>query len=903
MTVWLSRLRGGLRALLARRAMERELDDEMRAVFEMAVEQKMATGMTRGEARRATRLELGNPEVVKDQVRDVGWESLVDAIGRDLRGAVRSLRSNPGFTAVAVLTLTLGLGSATAVFTLAYGILLKAPPYEEPDRLLQFELGIGPDRFGISPGQYVTMADHHRALSDVGAFYVQEMTLTDDVRTERLRVGRMTASFLPTLGVTPMLGRHLALGDAQGRTSGGGYLLAYRTWRHRFGADPGVLGRSLTLDGLVAPVIGVLPEDFIAPRNPMSSGEVDVWAPLLLNRAALNWGNHHLTAVGRLGPGADLPRAQAEADRLLAQIGRTRPGYLPDNVEVSLTVSPVADMLTRDVRPALLMLVGAVTLMLLIATANVAGLFLIRGIGRRRELAVRAALGAGRWRVSRQLFAESLLLAGGATVLGIGVAAFFIAVLPRLAPAELARLNAIDLSRWALACIGAMGGLTALALGGLSAASLFRGDLYPSLKTGLQRLDGRRDAVGREVLVTVQIALSVVLIVSAALLLRSFGRVLQIEPGFDPSHVLTLRIASLEDVAASEAVRADPDAFPSRLIERVERLPGVTQVAIANAGPLADHPGDTVFDIGGRPPALASGARDSARYQHATQRLVTPGYFDALKIPILRGRGFRESDRADAPGVVIINQQLADRFWPDRDPVGQHMRMHWTPDRNGRWLEIVGVVGNAKQLSLMDAFDTEMLHPLAQAGPNTGVDAMGTAMILVGTTTDPTTLVDPVRATLAALDPRMAVYDIRTMDERVSSSIAETRLTLILVVVFSIVALGLAAIGIYSVVAHAVGQRTSELAIRIALGARTGTLGALVLKRAWLSGAIGMTTGLAAAVVCGRLFRARLYEIAPTDPVAIGAVVVTVTTALLLAGYLPARRIAALDPTRALRAS
>ncbi len=899
MTVWLSRLTGGCRALFARRAVERELDLELRAHFEMAVEQKTAAGMSRAEARRAVRLEMGNPEVVKDQVRDVGWESLVDAVGRDGRDAWRSVRRSPGFTTVAVLALALGIGSATAVFTLAHGVLFKPLPYEDPDRLVQFELGIGPDRFGISPGQYVTIERQSRQLSGVGAFFVQEMTLTDAARSDRIRVGRMTASFLPVLGVTPSLGRYVAPETRLGRANGEGYLLNHRTWVHRFEADLGIFGRTLTLDGVVAPVVGVLPEGFSTPRDPLSPGDVDVWAPLVLNRAELNWGNHYLTAIGRLAPAADLARAQAESDLLLDWIGRGRAAYFPDNVEVSLTVSPVLDRLTREVRAALLMLIGAVSLVLLITTANVGGMFLMRAHGRHRELAVRAALGAGRWRVSRQLLIESLLLAGAATALGTAAAALLIEFLPRLAPADFPRLDSIDLDRRALLVSGVIGALTALVLGALSAASVLRSDLYPSLKTGLQRLAVCRESFGREVLVTVQIALTVVLIVSAALLLRSFGKMLQIDPGFDPGHLLTLRVAPLEELAAGAAM----DTFRNRVVQRLEGLPGVTGVAAANAGPLADHPGDTVFDIEGRPPALESGARDSALYQHATQRMVTPGYFDVLGVPILRGRGFRESDRAGAPGVVIINQQLADRFWSGRDPVGQHMRMHWTPYRNGPWLEIVGVVGNAKQLSLIDEFDIEMLHPLAQAGPNTGVSSMATIMVLIRSMADPAALVEPARQAVASLDPRVLVYDARTMDQRVAASIAQSRLTLTLVGAFALVTLGLAALALYGVVAHAVGQRTTELAVRIALGARTGSLVALVLGRAWLSGVVGMTAGLAAAVACARVFRARFYGVDPTDPVAIGAVVVTVSAALLLASYLPARRVSAVDLATALRAS
>ena len=324
MTVWLSRLTGACRALFARRAVERELDDELRTHFEMAVEQKIEAGMSRAEAQRDVRLELGNPEVVKDQVRDVGWESLVDAVGRDLRDGWRSLRRNPGFTVVAVLTLALGLGSATAVFTLAHGVLFTPLPYEEPDRLVQFELGIGPDRFGISRGQLVAIEQQSPWLSGVGAFYVQEMTLTDEGQPERVRVGRMTASFLPVLGVAPLLGRPVA--PEVGPT----VLLSYPTWLRRFDADPGVLGRTLTLDGLVAPIVGVLPEGFSAPRDLGSPGDVEVWAPVVLDRTDLDWGSHYLTAIGRLAPGTDLAHAQTESNLLLALIGRARPAYFPD---------------------------------------------------------------------------------------------------------------------------------------------------------------------------------------------------------------------------------------------------------------------------------------------------------------------------------------------------------------------------------------------------------------------------------------------------------------------------------------------------------------------------------------------------------------------------------------------
>ena len=342
---------------------------------------------------------------------------------------------------------------------------------------------IGPDRFGISPGQYVAFEQLSR-LSGLGAFYVQERTLTGEGLPERARVGRMTASFLPVLGVAPLLGRPVPLEVGPTAANENGYLLSYRTWIRRFDADPGVLGRTLTLDGLVAPIVGVLPEHFSAPRDLRSPGEVELWEPLILDRSDLNWGNHHLTAVGRLAPGAELAQAQTESNLLLALIDSARPGYFPDNVDVSLTVSPVLDPLIGDVRSPLFLLIGAVTLVVLISTANVCGMLLIRQYGRCRELAVRAALGAGRWRVSRQLLTESLLLVGGATVLATAVAGILLEMLPRLAPADLPRLATIGLNRWSLGFLGIVGTMTALVSGAVAAATVPRSDLYPSLKTG-----------------------------------------------------------------------------------------------------------------------------------------------------------------------------------------------------------------------------------------------------------------------------------------------------------------------------------------------------------------------------------------------------------------------------------
>ena len=886
-----------LRSLFRRQRVERELDDELSYHVECDIQHRVAGGLTPARARADALRALGGIERRKEQCRDARGLRLLDEAVQDVRYGLRSLWQSRGFAGVAVLTLALGLGAATPVFTLVHGVLFTPLPFQEPHRLVQFELGIGPDRFGISPGQYITIEHQSGRLSRVGAFYVEEMTLTDEGPPARIRVGRMTASFLPVLGVTPTLG-HAVAEAGLGSALGGGYVLDYRTWVRRFGANPQVLGQTLTLDGLVAPVIGVLPEGFSPPRDLLSPGDVDIWAPLVLNRIDLNWGNHYLTAVGRLVPGADVTQAQAEADLLLAGIGRARPAYFPDNVDVSLTVEPVLDRLTGTVRPVLLLLLGAAGLMLLTTTATVSGMLLIRGQSRRRELAVRAALGAGRWRVARQLLTEGVLLITVGAALGLAATAILIELLPRLAPTDFPRLDDIGLSRWTWAFTGVVAGLTALVFGAVSAAAVLNRDVYPWLRAGLLGSGAHRGSRGRQLLVTVQITLTVMLVVAAGLLLRSFDQMLRIDPGFDQHHLLTLRLAP-----PTESPGADSDdRFPDRLVRQLEQLPSVTGVAAANMAPLADHPGDTVFDIEARPPARLSGARDSALYQHATQRLVTPSYFEVLGVPILRGRGFRRSDRRDAPGVVIINQRLAERFWPGSDPVGQRMRMHWTAEQSGPWLEIVGVAGNAKQLSVRDEFDTEMLHPLAQAGPNTGATSRERLMVLIRTREHPLALVEPVRDAVSALDPGVPVYDIRTMEQRVSASIAQPRLTLILVGAFSLVALGLAAIGIYGVVAHTVGQRTTELAIRMACGAGTRSLVALVLGRAWVSGVVGMAAGIAGAIACARLFRDRLYGVDPTDPLAIGAVIVTVSGAVLVASYLPARRVSAVDPVATLRA-
>ena len=819
----------------------------------------------------------------------------------DLRYALRSLFKSRGFTFAAVLILASGIGAAVAIFSVADGVLLKPLPYANPDRLVSLSTRFRSDEFGISQGQFITIEEHSRTIDKIGAFFSFELTLTGRALPERVGVGRATPSLFSVLGVSPALGRVISEEDVRQKTDVA--ILTHAAWLRRFGGDPNVLGQTLTLNGNSRPIVGVLPAEFRVPRDAISPIDVEIWLPARIDRAQPNWGSHAMTGVARLAPGQTLDTTRAELQVLQDRIRREHLGVVARNIEVRLQARPVLDDLLGSAKGALGLLIGAVALVLLIAVTNLAGLLLIRAKTREQEVAIRAALGAGRWPVIRQLLAESVVLVALGTAVGIWLAQGILTLLPHVAANRLPRLDNVTLDGRTLMFAVALQAMVTLAFGTIAALYSLRSDLFSGLRVGV-RTSSRRGARGREILVIGQIAATVVLLIGAGLMLRSFREILQIDPGFNPENTLTARVSPSPRTPAASMGRPPQDAvtdFYRDLLQSVSRMPGVTGAAAVSVVPLSGQSGDTVFDIEGRPPASQSGASDSQLFQHAQQRWVTPEYFRVMGIPVVRGRVFAESDRMDAPGVIIINQRLADLHWPNENPIGRRMRMYWDAEQTGPWLEIVGVVANTKQLTMTGAVDAEMIHPFAQMRSNSGINAMTTMTLVVRTTGDPAALAEPIRKAVATLDPNAPLYSVRTLEHAVADSIAQPRLAMTLVTAFSSIALVLAFVGLYSVVAYAVALRTREFGTRVALGATNRSLMKLVLVQALRLATLGAVIGIAGAQLFSGTLRTYLYGITPTDPTAIIGVAIVVTVALLLASYIPARRAARVDPLVALR--
>jgi predicted permease len=792
------------------------------------------------------------------------------------------------------LTLASGIGVAVAIFSIADGVLLKPLPYANPDRLVSVGTRLSVDVFGISSGQLFTIEEQGHAIERIGGFVSLELTHTGRGLPERIRAGRATASFFSVLGVSPIIGRLLSDDDIRQKNEVA--LLTHRAWVQRFGAASDVLGRTMVLNDLPTTIVGVLPPAFRPPRDVFSTAEIEVWLPLRLNRARPNWGSHFLTAVGRLAPGTSLEQAQTEAQALQSRIRREHPEISPNNVEISLRVMPVLEDLLGRAKDAMWLLVGSVVLVLLIATANLVGLLVIRSQTREQEVAIRAALGAGRWAIARQLLAENIVLVGLGTVLGVFIAFGILNSLSYLMTINVPRFDNVALDIRAMVFAVAVQGIMTFVFGSISALYLARANFFSAL-----RVSGRTNSVsssrGREVLVVAQIALTVVLVTSAGLMLRSFGKIIQIDPGFDPRNLFTAQVSPR--IASSQPQEAAAQ-FYDELLRSVRRLPGVTAAAAVNVPPLAGQSGDTVFDIEGRAPAAQSGTNDPRLFQHANQRWITPEYFRVMGIQVVRGRPFLETDRAGAQGVIIINQEMADRFWPKENPVGRRMRMFWNATTTGPWLEIVGVVANAKQLTITDDVQTEMIHPFAQAATNSGINGMSSMTVVIRTMT-PLAIFESLRKAVAALDPVAPVHNVQTMEQAVARSVAQPRLTAALVAVFSAIALGVAMLGLYGVVAYAVAQRSREFGVRLALGATQASVSGLVLKRGLRVAIVGVVGGAVAVQMLSGVLRAQLYGVLPSDAVSLLGVGVVLTTAILIATYLPARRAARVDPLVALR--
>ena len=875
-------LRGAVRRLRGFRP-ENELDEELRFHVEQRAEAlrreaaARGTELTEAEARRRALVELGGLRQIKEEVRAMRTGVWLETLWQDVRYAVRQLRKNPGFTAVAVLTLALGIGANTAVFSVVYSVMVRSLPYPEPDRLVMIWNSYGGKPADNSPPDYFDRVQQSRTLDRLAAFRPASFNLTSEGEPERLEGAVVTASFFPTLGVSPLHGRVFDEEEDQpGRSDVA--LLSYGTWRRRFGGEVSALGRSIRLNDRSFIVLGVMPESFS-----LLFPTVELWTPIAFppeSRRDSERGNENLLVVGRMQRGIPLQQTRAEMAAIAARVLDTVPerrAFL-ERAEWSGDAVSLHEHYSGDLRPTVLLLFGAVTLVLLIAGANLASLQLVRRAGRERELAVRAALGASRARIVRQLCVESLCLtlAGGAV--GILLAGWAVQVFPALDPDASPLLRQVQLNTAVLLFATSLMFLIGISFGLLS--SIRRSPrLQDALRAGIRSAATMR-ITSRRAIVIGEIAMALVLLVVAGLILQSFQRLLQVSPGFATADRLTFHV-SLPRSRYGEPERLRQ--FQADALARLRDLPGVLAAGAVQSLPIAGTGDTSTVRVEGR--ELQSGeAPLSCEY-----RMISPGYLRAMGIPRLRGRDFEEADSQDRPGVVLVSEQAAREYWPGLDPLGQRLSFG---DRN--WREVVGVVGSVRNRGL-DLPEREQVYLAHAQNP------LRTNYYVLHTRKTPSSLAPTVRAAIRSLDSDLPIYDVRTMEEYLSDSLARRRVSSALLAGFASVALLLAAIGVYGVVSYSVRQSTREIGIRLALGAQPRQLFRWIVGQGMVLVAAGLAFGLAGGMGAARFVRQMLFGVSPGDPAIFLVSALLLTATALLACWVPARRATRVDPSITLR--
>jgi putative ABC transport system permease protein len=809
------------------------------------------------------------------------------ALGSDLRFALRMLRRSPGVTAAAILALALGIGANTAIFSVVDGVLLRPLPFPRSDDL--FAVHTGTTKFNHYDGpfsypEYEDLVAQSRTLESAGAWVDGDANLTGANAAERVLIRLATPSLLPTLRIAPLRGRNfLPEETVKGRDRVA--IIDYGLWQRQFGGAADAVGKSIRLDGVSYPIVGILPRGFRLEHH------IDVWMPLSTALDGIHVRNaHFLRVVGRRRAGATPAAIAADLDRIANLQTTTYPDLFPPTFGFSIRALPYLDDVVGDARLPLLVLLGAVGFVLLIACANVANLLLARAATRQREMAIRAALGASRGRLMRQLLTESLLLALAGAALGVLFARWGIDGLIAMSPASLPRIGDIALDLPVLLFTGAVAVTTGVAFGLVPAISASRPDLHDGLKDGTRGSSGGRGRL-RKALVVAEVALSLVLLVGSGLMVRSFVRLLQVDPGFRPDHALMLRVSL--PVADSVVNDADRDRFVqffTRAADRLRQLPGITAVGANTMLPLDGRMTDRLFEIEGYVPA------DKADRPDAQNRQVTPGWFAAMGIPLLRGRTIEARDDQRSRPVAVVNAAFVRKYFRDRDPLGKRIRLG-TISHENQWTTIVGVVGDVRGYGLDEAPQPEMYFAMAQVR-----DASAMALV-VRTRGEPMALIGNVRAAMAELDPGQPIFDLQPVDHLVSSSLGERRFTLTLMLLFGLVALVLAAVGIYGVMSYTVAQRTRELGIRIALGARPAQVLGMVLRDGMTLVAAGLAIGTGAAFALARVASSLLYGISAGDAVTYVVIAALLAAVALVAIVFPARRAMRVEPIQALRSA
>ncbi len=873
---------------------EVEIVEELSQHLEDRYEQALSRGATEGEAYEAALLELKENGLLGLEIRGVersvqqdpvpmGIERGANIIGdlaQDLHYGLRMLVKNPSFTIVAVLALALGIGANSAIFSVVNTVLLRPLPYKNPGRLVMLweeATHLGFPKNTPSPANFIDWRAQNTVFEAMAAMVERSFNLTGVGEPERFDGRRVSANLFDLLGVQPQLGR--AFRAEEDKPGSRVVILSNGLWQHRFGGDPRVIGQTVSLNGESYTVIGVMPGSFQFPTR-----RDQLWVPLAFDaKEAASRGNHFLEVIARMKPGVTLQQAQAEMSTIAARLAQQ---YPEENLRVGSVVTALQEQVVGDIKPALLVLLGAVGFVLLIACANVANLLLARAAARQKEIALRLALGAGRSRLTRQFLTESVLLAvtGGAVGLLLSIAG--LRVLKTFIPDTISQAQAISIDAKVLVFTGLVALVTGIIFGLAPAMQVSHLDINDTLK------EGGRDAAGgtrgnriRALLVIGEIAVSFVLLMGAGLLINSFMHLRNLHPGFRANHLLTMKIP-LSEVKYPDKERRSP--FYAEVLRRVQALPGVQSAAVAGNLPLT-YDGDSM-------PIGIEGRTDPPPDQRpdVILRVVGPGYFSTMGIPLVRGRDFREQDKADSARVVIVSEKTARHFWPGENPIGKRLKPGST-NRNIPWIEIIGVVKDVRQNDFVSEPKMQMYIPYQQ------LNSFAPNALVVRTNVEPLSLTGAVRNAIWAVDKDQPVSNLRSMDEIVSEAVARQRFSMLLLGIFAALAMVLAAVGIYGVMSYSIAQRTREIGLRIALGAQKSDVLKMILRQGLRFVAAGLAIGLAASFVLTRVMASLLFGISATDPATFVSISLMLIAVALLASYIPAVRAMKIDPMLALR--
>jgi putative ABC transport system permease protein len=813
----------------------------------------------------------------------------MSGIFQDLRHAVRQLRKSPGFTAVAVITLALGIGANTAIFSVVNGALLRPLAFREPSRLVHVwhtppaKSFPGMTTFAVSAANYLDWQSQNQVFENMAIYSHHGFTLTGSEKPEQVDASAVSSSFFETLGVQAMLGRGFSPQEDQpGRSNV--VVLSHRFWQDHFGSNADIIGHSINIDGQSFLVAGVMPPSFRYPDF------AQVWTPMAwTDKERAVRGEHHYSVVARLKSGTGLKQAQAAMNTISSRLEQL---YPEDNKGWGAVVVPLHDDLVSDVRPALLVLLGAVAFVLLIACVNVANLALAKTLSRRKEIAIRTALGASSARVLRQILSETVLLALGGGAIGLIFARFGVRLIMAFLADKLPHSVDVGLDLPVLGFTAILSILTGIIAGVLPALRLTKADVNQALKQGLGRTDS--DSGGhrtRSLLVVAEVALSLVLLIGAGLMIRSFQQLHGVNPGFESHGVLTMTAAVSR---AKFPLPAQQINFFEQVLQRVRTLPGVESAGVIDDIPLNQNGSHQPIAIEGRPVVAMS------EQPEVDVRLISPGYMGAMRIPIMRGRDFGDTDVAGRPGAILISASMAQHFWPGEEPIGKRLALTFFPDVVR---EVVGVVGDVKLDGLDQARPSTILYmPLGQvSAPATGGWNSFPMTLVVRSATNPAGIVSAVTNALHQVDREIPVRDILTLDDLVTNSISQQRFNMLLLGAFAGLALLLAAIGIYSVLSYSVKRRVQEIGIRLALGARIGDVLRMVIVEGMKPTLLGVVLGTVGALAMGHVLASLIYGVKPTDPLTFLVVAVLLAAIALFATIIPAYRAAKVDPMVALR--